>query len=273
MLRNKLVLVTSMFIGASYANDTSLLLRYFFVPDIDHRVTVSSQSLINLGGVDLSERRGQVMSMSSPGNGDSGNLLLFEVSRQTSQLNGPGVDVSFDSSNLDTVTTGERFVELSETIGETFSRSVDDRGQTLSVEVGSVPDSAVEMSSLAMPVFPEDRVAIGESWEVVSSLKLDPENELSLSRQYTLESVTDGSAIVTYVVTIASYVSGVDLSDVSEPAENVVDELSFQITGGGRFQFDLQQGWLVSLSESTVVEGTMNGLPLTISTEWDVVVE
>jgi hypothetical protein len=131
----------------------------------------------------------------------------------------------------------------------------------------------VEMSLLAMPLFPEDRVAVGEVWESISEVSISATDKMVVSRRYSLESVTDGIAIATYDVATAALESGGERPVAGTLLDSTDDGAPVSLVGTGRFLFDLQRGVLVSLSESTHLEGAMNGLPLSVSTEWDVVIE
>ena len=268
-----LMVATWLLSGSAYAEDSSLLLRYFFEPESTQRVNVSAESQISLGGVTLSEGRGQVMLMSPTSDLGDGTSLIYQISRHTLRLNGEGVSLAFDTDNIETATTRDRLSQLSESVGQTFHRIVDDRGQIIFRYDEGVASSMVEMSLLAMPIFPEERLAIGESWEALSAVEINSNDQLSIWRRYSLVSVIDGMAVATYDVGTTAFdsesVAGIERTSLDSGHEQHVVSLA----GTGRFMFDLQRGLLVNLSESTQLEGTLNGLPLSVSTDWEVVIE
>jgi hypothetical protein len=270
----QLVLVaTLLFSGSAYAEDSSLLLRYFFESESTQRVNVSAESQISLGGVTLSEGRGQAMLMSPTSDLGDGTTLVYQILKQTLRLNGEGVAVAFDTDNIETAITRGRLSQLSESVGHTFHRRVDDRGQVIFRDDNGVPASMVEMSLLTMPIFPEERLAIGDSWEAFSAVEINSNDQLLVWRRYSLESVIDGVAAATYDVGTTAFELEIetDMESTSLDAEHEQQVVS--LVGTGRLMFDLQRGLLVNLSESTQLEGTLNGLPLSVSTDWEVVIE
>ena len=199
--------------------------------------------------------------------------LVYQISRQTLWLNGDGVDINFDTANIEAPTIPERLSQLSESVGHMFHRKVDGRGQTLLTDAGELPASMVDMSLIAMPVFPEERVAVGEVWETISTLGISPTEQMLVSRRYSLDSVNDGIAVATYELATSGFgLEGTeDVEGATQPLAR--EELTVSIVGTGRFLFDLQRGLLVSLSETTQLDGMMNGLPLSVSAERVVVIE
>ena len=268
-----LLLVVILSSGAVYAQEPSLLMRYFFEPESSQQVSVTSESEIDLGSVAMSERREQIMLVSPTLSRGGDTSLGHQISRQTLWINGDGVEVNFDTASIDAPTIPVRLSQLSESVGHRFHLEVDGRGQSSLTDDGDLPASIVEMSLIALPVLPEERVGIGDVWETVSTVRLSPTEQMLVSRRYYLSSVNDGVAVATYELATSGFaIVGTEQIE-GAPQRLARGELRVTMEGAGRFLFDLQRGRLMSLSESTRLEGSMNGLPMTVSTDWAVVIE
>lgn len=246
------------------------LLRYQLVKGSTNKLNIDTKQVININA------EGQTMVMNQTivldntitvTDVDASQSTTLEINYDRIQFkqNMMGMDMQWDSdvkTPSDNPMVQQLESALRQSIGAKTSITIDNRGN---ISKNNVSDILKDNSNLAgfegglMAVFPENPIAIGESWE--STYQPDPSGDMKIVAHYKLDDVKKGIAYISFDGTM----KGSQMKGASAKIDG---------TMSGKTQINIETGWILSSSiiQSLNAEMEQQGMtiPMKISSNIEV---
>ncbi|MFZ4462369.1 MAG: DUF6263 family protein [Bacteroidales bacterium] len=249
LIHASMIIAVLLIIGTAFTIPPAktYLLRYQLVKGSINKLNIDTKQVINISA----EGQTMVMNQSiildqtiSVADVDATKLTSVEIiyDRVQFKQNMMGMDMQWDSdvkTPSDNPMVQQLESALRSTIGAKTSMTIDSRGNTIK---NNVSDVLKDNSNLAgfeagmMAVFPENPIAVGESWE--STYQPDPSGDMKIVARYKLDDVKKGIAYISFDGTM----KGSQMKGASAKIDG---------TMSGKSQINIETGWILS---STIIQ-------------------
>lgn len=161
--------------------------------------------------------------------------------------NAMGMEVIWDSENPDT--TNPVNAQIGASLGKMIKKPIiiviDEKGNPISLDKESLDNSQTSLTGFEsgmMVVYPDNKVAIGESW--TTSLKPDPKSDFVIESTYTLDELKGNTAKISFNGTIKG-------SQLMGEKANIDGSIT------GKTEVDTRTGWVSKASVNQQLEMEM----------------
>jgi hypothetical protein len=249
LIHSSLIMAVLVIIGTAFIIPPAktYLLRYQLVKGSANKLNIDTKQVINISA------EGQTMVMNQSiildqtitvADVDASNLTTVDINYDRIQFkqNMMGMDMQWDSdikTPSDNPMVQQLESALRKSIGAKTSITMDSRGNTIK---NNVSDVLKDNSNLAgfeagmMAVFPENPIAVGESWE--STYQPDPSGDMKIVAHYKLDDVKKGIAYISFDGTM----KGSQMKGASAKIDGTMT---------GKSQINIETGWIIS---STIIQ-------------------
>ena len=227
---------------------------YFYNISMDQEVSFSAN------GQDMTMNQEMTMKMTSViAKEDNNYKITSSIDAITLKQSVFGMEIIYNSEDSTTFTSGmgqklgEAFNKL---IGKSYSVTIDPLGNVKDIDMSSLDENGDISENLnrstVYAVFPDHKVAVGDSWEVETVPTID--SSMILNTKYTLKKVKGKKAVIAFESTITS----------SEKSESKING-----TQKGELTLNRKTGWTIhsTIDQELNMEINTNGMsmPATIS--------
>lgn len=228
--------------------DLSVGDSYVFITDIDMDMTFEAMgttaTLDQLMGMQMTS-----VIMSIEGDEINQDFTIDKISMNQKIF---GMEMNYDSEDSSTFNSGmgaQIAQEMNKVIGSTIKSAMDNKGNIIEIDMSTVSDNSDIANSLGsgntFAVYPNGKVAVGESWE--TDLKPTDASEMKVHNKYTLMKLSRKQAVISVEGTLsANEISGQEINlsgaTVGEMVVDVKTGMLITSTIDLEMDMDIDQG-------------------------------
>ena len=262
IIRTALLLLLIPFLMGTTTAQKKIRLKYNLKSGANYSYNISMDQEISFSanGQDIALNQEMTMKMTSVVTKENDDYkITSSLDAITMKQSIFGMEIFYNSEDSATFTSGmgkKLGDELNKLIGKSYSVTIDPLGNVKDIDMGSLDESGDISENLnrstVYAVFPDHKVAVGESWEVETVPMID--SSMILNTKYTLKKVKGKKAVIAFEITITS----------SEKSESKLNG-----TQKGELILNRKTGWTIhsTVDQELNMEINTNGMsmPATLS--------